>query len=254
MESNSAVRQSVSREDIHALIHETQEDKWIATAERKYYEDDKYFIKRSLKPSEFLTGYRGIHVPPLGKQRLMNEAASLRFIGENTNIPVPAVYHDFEDDGAYYVVTEFVDGISMARLTDDQRAMVSQELERHRAELQRMTSARLGGPTGIVIPPYRVLRHAENDTWNLRSSTAPDYVFCHNDLSQQNVIVDPKSLKIKAIIDWEYAGFFPSRFDYPFYQRLGPSAAINDETDDSLILLEFLRSQACGSGNDHPAA
>jgi hypothetical protein len=45
-------------------------------------------------------------------------------------------------------------------------------------------------------------------------------------------------------IDWEYAGFYPARFEWPFYTRLGPSAAVKGEVDDSLELLEFLKSRS----------
>ena len=34
--------------------------------------------------------------------------------------------------------------------------------------------------------------------WKMKSE---DLVFCHNDLSTNNVIVDPKTLKVNAIID-----------------------------------------------------
>ncbi|OAQ99266.1 hypothetical protein LLEC1_06058 [Akanthomyces lecanii] len=132
----------------------------------------------------------------------------------------------------------------MSDLSEEQKPTVCEELERHRAKLKTLRSSRLGGPSGIAIPPYRVLKLAEAGRWDLQPAASDDYVFCHNDLSQQNVIVDPESLKIKAIIDWEYAGFFPPYFELPFYNRLGPSSAINGETDDSFALLQFLRSQA----------
>lgn len=99
---------------------------------------------------------------------------------------------------------------------------------------------RLGGASGLVIPPYRALKHSEKVKWNLRPSDTSEYVFYHNDLSQHNVIVDPESLEIKAIIDWEYAGFYPLRFEFPFFHRRGLSAAIGDEVDDSSELLAFL--------------
>lgn len=34
-----------------------------------------------------------------------------------------------------------------------------------------------------------------------------DVVFCHNDLSTHNVVVDPATLKVKAVL--EYSGFYP---------------------------------------------
>lgn len=66
----------------------------------------------------------------------------------------------------------------------------------------------------------------------MRRRKQHDLVFCHNDLSMNNVIVDPGTLKIKAIIDWEYAGFYPPEFESPFYQRSGPSIALDGEVDD----------------------
>ncbi|KAF5024782.1 hypothetical protein F66182_3160 [Fusarium sp. NRRL 66182] len=217
-----------------------QEEGWIATTfERKYYQRGGTFIKRSLRPNEFRVGYRGLHVPRLGKERLKNEAESLQYIRTHTDIPVPKVSCHFEDDEAYYLITEFIDGVSMSELPEERKAVVRGELDNCVAKLKDLRSCRLGGPSGIVIPPHRVLQRTTTDVWDLRASTLEEYVFCHNDLSQQNVIVDPNTLKIRAIIDWEYAGFFPARFEYPFYNRLGPSEAINNEVDDSLDLLEL---------------
>ncbi|KAJ3494240.1 hypothetical protein NLG97_g4211 [Lecanicillium saksenae] len=115
---------------------------------------------------------------------------------------------------------------------------------RQREEGRKVSVSGLQPEPELVIPPYRVLRLAENEEWDLRHAPGDDYVFCHNDMSQHNVIVDPDTLKVKAIIDWEYAGFFPAYFDYPFYLRPGPSVALGGEFDDSQLLLEFLRSQA----------
>lgn len=174
----------------------------------------------------------------------MNEAASLRYIRQHTNIPVPTVYCDFEDDDASYLITSYVEGASMSSLSEQQKAVVQEELEVHLTTLKSLKSNRLGGPSGILIPPYRVLRRTEKERWNLQPSDQEEYVFCHNDLSQQNVIVDPETLQIKAIIDWEYAGFFPDHFEWPFYTRLGPSIAREGEVDDSVELLKFLESRS----------
>ena len=50
-------------------------------------------------------------------------------------------------------------------------------------------------------------------------------------------------MEIKAIVDWEYAGFYPAFFEYPFHRRLGPSVALEGEIDDSKTILGFLESQ-----------
>lgn len=66
------------------------------------------------------------------------------------------------------------------------------------------------------------------------------YVVCHNDLGQYNVIVDPDTLKIKAIIDWEYGGFWPEWFEQPYWKRKGPSAPLGGEEDDRERCREWL--------------
>lgn len=55
------------------------------------------------------------------------------------------------------------------------------------------------------------------------------------------MIVDPETLKIKAIIDWEYAGFFPQEFEGMFFRRPGPSVALAGETNDENALLDLMK-------------
>ncbi|GES66313.1 hypothetical protein ATEIFO6365_0013028100 [Aspergillus terreus] len=193
------------------------------TFERGYYHCDQLFIKRSLRPSEFGTSQSGlVHVPRLGKERLQNEAESLRFIRRTTNIPVPTVYGAFEVDDSFYLITEYIRGTAMSRLSEGQKKIVRDELRQHLATLHSIRSKTTGGPSGIVIPPYRAMKSTINDHW------------------PPNVIVDPDTLRIRAIIDWEYAGFFPEYFEAPFYERLGPSIPLEGEKDDVKVLLQFL--------------
>ncbi|KAL2693329.1 kinase-like domain-containing protein [Phyllosticta citricarpa] len=39
-------------------------------------------------------------------------------------------------------------------------------------------------------------------------------VFTHCDLTQHNIIIDKESNRIRALIDWEYAGWFPEHWEY----------------------------------------
>jgi aminoglycoside phosphotransferase (APT) family kinase protein len=89
----------------------------------------------------------------------------------------------------------------MHELDDAQRETVQRELEGPIATLQSLKSSRIGGPSGIVIPPYRALSKTFRSEWDLTPFEREELVFCHNDLSQQNVKVDPETLKITAIID-----------------------------------------------------
>ena len=74
----------------------------------------------------------------------------------------------------------------------------------------------------------------------MKNRESENLVFCHNDLSTHNVIVDPESLRVKAIIDWEYAGFFPKEFESMFFYRPGPSVALEGEADDTKTLLDIM--------------
>jgi aminoglycoside phosphotransferase (APT) family kinase protein len=213
------------------------------TAERAYYHCGNFFIKRGLRPSEYITTLRGTkHIPKLGKERLQNEAAVLRFIRRVSNIPVPTLYGAFDVDGSFTIITEYIDGVCMSELSEDQKHTVRTEVEQHLATLRGIKSNYLGGPSGIVIPPYRVMSISDRNEWpqKVSKTTSGGYVFCHNDLSQHNIIVDSQTLKIRAIIDWEYAGFFPEEFEMPLYNRRGPSVALEGEYDDSAELVRFM--------------
>ena len=151
---------------------ETVQDKgcFATTFERKYYAIGDVFIKRSLRPREFKTGYRGVYVPRLGKERLANEAAALRYARENTSVPVPKVHCDFQDDEAYYLITEYVRRVSMSDLSDEQKRIVAEEIQTHLDVLHNLKSRTLGGPSGFTIPPNRVTLKTENDVWRLQES------------------------------------------------------------------------------------
>ncbi|ODM24058.1 hypothetical protein SI65_01648 [Aspergillus cristatus] len=176
-----------------------------------------------------MTTQRGTkHVPRLNKERLQNEAAALRFIHcVCPEIPVPRFYRALEVDG---MITEYVTGVGMTGLSKGEKKVVTEELLRYVDMLHRIKSKTTGSPDpeveGPVIPPYRAMAADDRKyTWPRKTSDKEEYVFCHNDLSQANVIVDAKILKIKAIVDWEYAGFWPEWFEMRIWERVGRSVA-----------------------------
>lgn len=73
----------------------------------------------------------------------MNEAATLWYIRQHPSIPIPTLYCDFEDDDAYYLITKYVEGVSLSSLTGDQTGVVREELEGHLATLRTLKSNRL---------------------------------------------------------------------------------------------------------------
>lgn len=122
----------------------------------------------------------------------------------------------------------------MKSLTQDEKETVMKELEQHVKTLKTLRSEYPGVPGESLLCPPQLVSSGQwkpNSCWQPRDGKG-DYVFCHNDLSQHNVIVDPDTLKIRAIIDWEFGGFWPAWFERPFWKRPGPSVALEGEEDD----------------------
>ena len=76
--------------------------------------------------------------------------------------------------------------------------------------------------------------------WRMKPSESEELVYNHGDFSTNNVIVDPVTLKVKAILDWEYAGFYPEQFERKFFKRVGPSIALEGEENDADRLLDIM--------------
>jgi hypothetical protein len=93
-----------------------------------------------------------------------------------------------------------------------------------------------------VLPPYRLLRRSDGRRSKMRPRKDHDLIFYHNDFSANNVIVDPDSLKIKAVIGWEYSGFFPSQFERKFCTPAGPSVTLPGEVDDVELSLGIMET------------
>jgi len=132
----------------------------------------------------------------------------------------------------------------MSTLTDEQREIVKIEVRKHLTTLRGLRPCEIGGASGLFIPLYRASKKLYRFDWTFPRAQTAEYVFCHGDLAQQNILVDPQTLKITAIVDWEYAGFWPEYFEGMFFERYGPSAAIGEEPDDSQKLLSFIKKES----------
>lgn len=215
------------------------------TPDKKYYQVGSSFIKRTLRQHEWMTTAPNWTPSACLPQRWKTDAAILAYLQANTNIPLPRFQHAFEDDGAFYFSTELVPGVSMSQLTEDQKRLVTAELLEHVATLKSLRSDTPGVPgQKLLCAPNRVhSRFWKHHTcWRPRPEMVErgSYVFCHDDLGQHNVIVDPDTLKINAIIDWEYGGFWPEWFEQPYWERKGPSAPLGGEEDDRERCREWL--------------
>ncbi|KAG6009850.1 hypothetical protein E4U43_008663 [Claviceps pusilla] len=206
--------------------------------DKKYFDLGSMFMKRTLRRHEWLTPNDGssLMIPPanLG-QKYKTEAAAVDYIRKNTDIPVPPISYAFEDDGAVSFMSQVVEGVALDLLDDKDKPIVIKELEQIVETLRTLKSDVPGVPgQTLLCPPWRVcnMEWKPDSCWRPKPETKGEFVFCHNDLGQQNVLVDPKTLKITAIIDWEFAGFYPPWFEGAFWKREGPSCALEGEEDD----------------------
>lgn len=69
------------------------------------------------------------------------------------------------------------------------------------------------GIDGFVMPPSWMCPDGEPPwdrprTWKTLPLEQPDYIFQHGDIAGHNILMDSSSLQVKALIDWEHAGYF----------------------------------------------
>jgi len=83
-------------------------------------------------------------------ERARNEAANLKFIQQSTNIPVPKVLCEYEDDGAYVIVMTRAKGVPLQTLSSAQKAVVIPKIPPYIHTLHKIKSSKIGGASGIV--------------------------------------------------------------------------------------------------------
>lgn len=167
----------------------------------------------------------------------------MRFVKEHTTIPVPEVISSDWDR----VTMEYIEGQKLQQawpvLTPDQRSDIVVQLRDYIAQLRALSGIsigrldgqgvllpcimqRTGGPFGtiaelhdwLVRPPKR-LRTQTMYCHQITTQLAADYpiVFTHGDIAARNILV--RDGRIVALLDWEYAGWYPDYWEYVFALR-----------------------------------
>jgi len=220
------------------------------TTERDYTLTADTFTKRELRRNEWFTNIKGkIVVPPFSRERMRNEYVTLDFIASNTTIPVPKVLEYIVQDDAATLVLERIDGETLDSFKGVEKdiafenALVFLE-ETVLPQLRQLRSSKPGGLTGVVVPPYRVWKQDKREHWPVNVSASAEYVLCHCDLAQHNIMVDKETLQPVAIIDWEYSGFYPAYFEIPFWLKSFRERKEEDIEKDVNRLVHFLQDQA----------
>jgi aminoglycoside phosphotransferase (APT) family kinase protein len=171
-----------------------------------------------------------------------HEAETLRFIATNTTIPVPKV-HDihWEDGKVVAIVMDYMPGKRLDEAWDtldlDQKLSIASELHSYINQLRDLKGSYIGaidrgkavigqiasiegGPFDseqqfnefilgdIVKSAPDILRHYAK----FALMDDHEIVFTHADFSPRNILVEGG--RVTAILDWEYAGWYPEHWEY----------------------------------------
>ncbi|KAG5336914.1 hypothetical protein C0989_011533, partial [Termitomyces sp. Mn162] len=186
---------------------------------------------------------------PRGPGTVEDEMAAIRFVASQTSIPVPRPWFCFQWGDSHYAVMSRVKGIPLpddwSKLPSNTQALVAEQLQGYVSQLRNILppadiKTRICSVTGGPVTDYRLyFMHGTTGPFRdeahmnlqlrwLQPIDDPEFpeivrlahsktharVFTHGDLTPRNIMFDPTSGKITAIVDWECAGWFPEHWEY----------------------------------------
>ncbi|KAJ2971418.1 hypothetical protein NQ176_g7696 [Zarea fungicola] len=189
---------------------------------------------------------------------LLAEASTMRFVSENTKIPVPKVYSAFEHRGRVYIILELIDGKCLAgdwcrrapasrtRILDSLRSMMKQlrqipnpagasvsNIDGGPIYDQRLPGPHQWGPFRNIEDFHRELRgNFDEPVCNgefipdlaclidFHKQPWPASVFTHGDLSSFNILA--RGDEVVGIVDWETAAWMPPYWEYTSTWHVNP--------------------------------
>ncbi|CBX95109.1 hypothetical protein LEMA_P115240.1 [Plenodomus lingam JN3] len=149
------------------------------------------FTKTSRLPFKIqrLDGTSFVRSRSWNHERITNEAKALKLVLQQTSVPVPRLLdYGTYPDGRRYLTTEFIEG----------------------SRLDTFPARHCSKPEGQKHTIASVDREGMLED---SASKLPEYVFQHGDIAAQNIIMDSQTLQVKALIDLEYAGFYPPQME-----------------------------------------
>jgi len=175
------------------------------------------YMKRNVEPSEFRVNLNNHRVLSFtnSANAIRNEKLAIDYVRANTKIPVPNIVYYLDEGSRVYLATEKVEGICFDEVGDPHdKQKVIEQLDAYVEELETHRSSKIRGfGVDVCFPAYiNDLEDPVGSEEFLELDSKP-FVLCHGDLHPGNIIVDPKTMKIEAVIDWEYAGYYPAVID-----------------------------------------
>ncbi|RAH72564.1 kinase-like protein [Aspergillus aculeatinus CBS 121060] len=191
-----------------------------------------------------------------GRRVRLAEASTMRFISQNTSIPVPKIFCAFKRSGVTYIVMERIKGDIIGngwvRRSEESKAKLLSALARMIREMRDLRppesmgvasvdggslhDCRIPGPS-LDFGPFATIqdfhRHLRMglefdpklhiDAQKLikqQQSKSWPLAFTHGDLSSLNIL--GREDDIVGIIDWETAGWYPSYWEYTSAYQVNP--------------------------------
>ncbi|KAG0635233.1 kinase-like domain-containing protein [Tuber brumale] len=74
----------------------------------------------------------------------------------------------------------------------------------------------------LLSNPPNTISRAESSRLNSLLSTSHRIVLSHGDFHPGNIMIDPESLEVLAVIDWEFGGWYPEYWEFVKAMEPGP--------------------------------
>lgn len=146
--------------------------------------------------------------------RLCNERRAMEYVLANHSVPVLMPHGDPNCPSEGYLQTDWADGILAEQLElPEDRAEVARELVAYADELAEDTSESIKSFAPEICLPFCVHSQAADIIafYNTPSPySAQAFPLCHGDLTTLNVVCYKDRPRVMYVLDWEYAGWYPS--------------------------------------------
>ncbi|KAH9863505.1 hypothetical protein IAQ61_009783 [Plenodomus lingam] len=159
--------------------------------------------------------HRAIVTSDRNHERITNEAKALKLVLQQTSVPVPRLLdYGTYPDGRRYLTTEFIEGSRLD--TFPARHCSKPEGQKHTIGTPCKDCSGQAYANALEFISSTPRHPASVDREGMLEDSAsklPEYVFQHGDIAAQNIIMDSQTLQVKALIDLEYAGFYPPQME-----------------------------------------
>lgn len=244
------------------MAQRSPEERQVGRSEfRTYNWTPTTFVKREIPISErYKRKSDGLPIDdPRLAARFFNEAAAYKLLKENTTIPVPQLLsYGYDTNGHLYIEMERVSGSVQASIAADECRMPDihlpvvdagsesgpgpcsqcREIVRnnvaafvHGTVLPQLRGLKSNstGLNGYVMPPLWVIDQDDRLEWPVKTSPTDDFVFVLHDLVEHNILLDTRTLEVRALVDLEDSGFFPPEMQEWRETRLGQFDIYDDK-------------------------